>query len=164
MNFEEKQINFYEHLIRKIADNATDKIIRKVVRELQKIKRDSGMMMSPEDCSLKNLWDEICVQIYDGESFYWDAYEDYIKGVIENIMGKHCTREEIEAIWFQTDEYIEWCTDAEFSGCSENELFDKNDFPKAFSYFDVEEYLYSELLSYAGHYKNAQIESYIDNY
>lgn len=164
MDLEEKQIYFYEKLIRKIAYDVTDKVIRKVVRELQKIKRDSGMMLSPEDCPLKNLWDEICVQVYSGESFYWDAYEDYIKSVIESILGRCCTREETEAVWFQTESYSEWCISAEFSGCDKNELFDRNDFPKAFSYFDVEEYIYNELLSYAGNYRNAQIESYIDNY
>jgi len=53
-------------------------ITRKIIHFLQGMKDT----MSADDSGLVNLWDEICVQIQHEESYFWDLYDDEVRGII----------------------------------------------------------------------------------
>jgi len=64
-------------------------------------------MHSGSDSGLKNIWDEICVQLQGQESALREAYVDTVKDVIAKYLAK-VNRETREAIWLQTDNGSEW--------------------------------------------------------
>lgn len=70
-------------------------------------------LLSGEDTPLKNIWDEICVQVQYEESFLWeDVYLEMIRSSVLYEVRK--LEEEVrQAIWFQTDEGIYWDEDEE---------------------------------------------------
>lgn len=48
-------------------------IVDRAVKQMQQMK--DGGLLSGEDSGLLNTWDEICAQVQDGYSMFWDAYE-----------------------------------------------------------------------------------------
>lgn len=85
------------------ADAITKRILLKTVCDLRAIKDT----LSGEDSSLDNAWEEICVQLQDEESVFWEAYEEqteiYILFHIRELKDH-----EFLALWFQTEEGREW--------------------------------------------------------
>ncbi len=80
------------------------------IRSLQGL---TDCLLSGEDTPLKNIWDEICVQVQYEESFLWeDVYLEMIRSSVLYEVRK--LEEEVrQAIWFQTDEGIYWDEDEE---------------------------------------------------
>ncbi|MEM5788924.1 MAG: hypothetical protein AAGU11_16550 [Syntrophobacteraceae bacterium] len=69
-------------------------------------------MQSGVDTPLRNVWDEICVQVQSEFSTMWDFYLDTIEGIIAG----HVEREIIptkQAIWIQTEEGEAWAWEAD---------------------------------------------------
>jgi hypothetical protein len=93
-----------EHgIVRKVANQAAEKITNQTISALQKMK-DS---ISGDDSELTNVWDHVCVQIQQGESFFWQAYEVTVKQhVIE--YAKELEGFEKLALWLQTEEGFSW--------------------------------------------------------
>ena len=60
-------------------------------------------MQSGGDSPLKNLWDEICVQVQDEESFYWVFHIELINDVLFNEIKKEGNSIK-SATWLQTKE------------------------------------------------------------
>ena len=60
-------------------------------------------MQSGDDTPLKNIWDEVCVQVQGQESVLWeDGYVPTIKSlIIERLENE--SPETKQAIWLQTD-------------------------------------------------------------
>ena len=56
-------------IIYTVAKLSASRIARKAIHDLQQM----TVTMSGDDSGLKNTWDEICVQIQQEESFFWDA-------------------------------------------------------------------------------------------
>ncbi|MBS3948993.1 MAG: hypothetical protein KGZ57_11990 [Dethiobacter sp.] len=52
-------MNYKDKIISDIAESACEIIAKKVIRKLQQLKD----MLSGDDTPLKNVWDEICVQV-----------------------------------------------------------------------------------------------------
>lgn len=152
-NNSEKVFEIYEKVLSEQSDAIMEKLVKNLIRMFQKIKRNSGMMQSPEDSGLENLWDEICVQTQDEYSFYWETYVDYIKNVIDDEIEK-MTLCQVLLIWFQTEEFFELSCDTEDEE-NNNDLTFYN--PEA-----VRDYIFDKLLSESTDYHNARIEKYID--
>lgn len=64
-----------------------NEIVNKVILELIRLREDQ-YLLSGEDSGLKNVWEEICVQVQDEYSFYWESYEDTIRNFIEEVISK----------------------------------------------------------------------------
>ncbi len=64
-------------------------------------------MLSGDDSVLRNYWDEICVQIQNEESFYWDAYVFTIKQIIDPKVNELSPNARM-AIWLQTEKGYQW--------------------------------------------------------
>lgn len=138
---------FKDDIIYKIADKACNKITKRVIRYLQSIK-DVNLSSSEV---LENAWDEICVQVQDEYSVYWDAYLFEIeKSVVSELK---CVDGEIKlAIWLNTDEGISWNEDAEEN--DEIPYFDD----------DIVQYIVDNyILGNASNYFNKRIEKYLWN-
>lgn len=152
----------YRRFLATLADEASQKIVKKLICEFKACKRDSGMMTSDEDSGLTNLWDEICVQIQGEQSSFWDLYVDYIDSCILKSLPKVYTINEQKLFWLQSEEFKQW--DDETDNCEENELdnyFDENNFPDTYSTNGVVDYLRGRLFEEAHHYTNAKIEYYL---
>lgn len=81
-------------------------VARKAVRQLQGLKRNSGML-SGDDSLLESVWEEICVQLQGEESFSWGTYEEFIKSIIVNLVNQLKSHER-DAAWAITSEGWDW--------------------------------------------------------
>ena len=88
----------------KLADAQCELISRKAIRYLQQIDAAQG--------GLANAWDELCVQVQDGESIFWDLYIDLVLDFVRSHID---TLEEYikQAIWLQTTQGKDWCFEDE---------------------------------------------------
>jgi len=87
-----------QNILEKFADEISEKISRKTISSLQKIKNT----LSGDDTGLKNAWDEICLQKQDEESIYWGKYDDIVQNLIL-VQIKGIKEHEKLAILLQTE-------------------------------------------------------------
>ena len=141
-------------------------------------------MQSGDDTPLKNIWDEVCVQMQTEQSALWEAYEDTMLRLIEYEMNKQ-NRKIIEAIWLQTEEGEDW--DEENESNDEENIISRddrhydsefyfvefgskapttqNEIPDTVEYNleDVTQYILNEyVLETARRWKNKRIEKFLD--
>ena len=159
MDFAEHMNQIYGDLLASHTSKLIDSLSGPIIKHLQGIKRGSGMMQSPESNGLINLWDEICVQVQLDYSLYWEVYEDYIRIIIEERVGK-LSKEEKLMIWLSSESFSEWsdsfdtdenCDDA-FSGF----------FPEGYESAAVIQTIYDEVISCAENYSNRRITTFIE--
>lgn len=93
-------------IINAVADEAAKRLTRRMIRWLQTLPAE----LSGEGSGLKNIWDEICVQVQGEESFYWDAYKATITAFYEGSV-EDLKRHEQLALWLQTDSGLRWWDD-----------------------------------------------------
>jgi hypothetical protein len=99
-----------DQIISEVASAALEKISRRVMTALQRIKGSS--LQSGVDSRLTNVWDEVCIQVQTEYSFHWDAYKAIIDPLIEDEIQKFPAYVG-HAIWFQTDRGFAWLCNAE---------------------------------------------------
>lgn len=131
------------------------KIKNKAIKYLQSL---TDCLLSGDDTLLKNVWDEICVQVQDEESFYWDAYIDTIERFVSFEVSQ-LKKEERQAVWLQTNEGQEWVDqidDAE----EDEKIGEIPDCIDEIVRFILDDYILYE----AGSYTNKRIEEYLENY
>src|SRR5438445_2183848 len=109
----------HDTIIWKLADRACNRISRGVVGTLQKMTEG---MQSGNDSGLKNIWDEVCVQVQGQESSMLEAYLDTIRIVIVRTLPQ-VDLEAKQAIWLQTSNGLDWETNEK----SENAPVDDDD-------------------------------------
>lgn len=66
--------------------------------------------LSGDDSELKTVWDEICAQVQDEESFYWAAYDRAVRAIVSDYVSKLADHER-EAMWLQTEAADDWLFD-----------------------------------------------------
>lgn len=162
-----------------ISDKACEEISRTVIKDLRKMTEG---MQSGDDTPLKNVWDEVCVQMQSEPSYMWDAYEDTILGMIGQEVHK-LDKNIIGAIWLQTGEGEDWDDDNEsseeeniinknyypdfpFIQIEPKENFTKNIIPDSIEYDleNVTNYILKEyVLKEAGEFTNKRIEKYLED-
>lgn len=89
-----------QHIVAAWATQITDKIIMEAIDALQKM--DSGEMLSC-DSGLKNVWEEVCVQVQDEYSCFWDTYVETIESLLDGYVAMLDTDARL-ALWAVTDE------------------------------------------------------------
>ena len=151
--------NFKDRLLAKFAETFCRRIANCVRRELQSW--DDNSMMSGDDSGLKNLWDEICVQVQREESIFWDMYVEIIDSCIERQASK-LKPHELMAVWWQKEDLEDDVESLSITKTSED------DEP-----WDLEDnsYLMEEIVTYirevyviqdAANYSNKAITEYLD--
>jgi hypothetical protein len=135
-------MNIEERLVWRLADRATEKIVRRIIRQLQ-----AEATASTGQEHLQTAWDDICIQVQVDESYYWDAY---IEEIDRRIEWEFNELPEIErtAIWLQSDEGSRWSVD---SGESDEK-------PPIFA-ADVLNDVRAEVLGKAGDWTNSAIRA-----
>ncbi len=134
-------------IVRVVAEAAAQRIMRRVVAELLRMK----YTLSGDDSGLKTTWDEICVQMQTEESFSWDAYDETVRVIVGHHVAE-LPKHEQEAIWLQTDNGLAWdCDEADGP-----EVYPVSD-DDIVSYL-AHEYVYAE----AGRWSNTRIRAFID--
>lgn len=158
MAYQQNLCNYYENLIEEAAEKIIQRLVRSWIRQLQKIKREDGIMQSPEDSGLKNLWDDICSQMQKEKSFFWQHYEEYLYNMIYSQLEKRCSQNELEILWCQTEQFKELAEMEE-----EGNICEKDSAPwKTICTEELVSWCLSELLEAAGNYRNERITEYIE--
>lgn len=112
-------------------------------------------LLSGDDTGLKNIWDEVCVQVRYQHSIYWGVYLDVIDGFIYDEI-KTLDSNTKQAIWLQTDEGRNWVED--YEGCDG----EREETPYI-NEGDIIEYIRQcYILSAADNWTNKRIEKYLD--
>lgn len=141
-------MGYQDTLIRQIAERACARISGSTIRALQKL---TDCRLSGDDTILKNIWDEVCVQMQSEESFAWDAYLETIKAHITYEVER-LPRPEKEAIWLQTSQADDWDAEQEETPTSVPICHD-----------DITEYILNDyVLRKASDYQNKRIEKYLE--
>lgn len=139
-------MNYRDKIISDLAEAACNRLSRKVIRSLTRM---TNGMQSGDDPPLKNVWDEICVQVQGQESVMWDVYSDTIQSRLLEEVTKLDTATK-QAIWLQTDESIDWSVDNE-----------DQEVPSVCE--DIAQYIFDGfVLSAAGNWTNKRIEKYLE--
>lgn len=97
-------MNPLDKILSDLADHSCERISRSVIRTLTKM---TDGMQSEKDSPLKNVWDEICVQVQREESVLWEIYQETIESLIINAV-KELDAATQQAIWLQTEEGWDW--------------------------------------------------------
>jgi hypothetical protein len=135
-------------VVRRISNEMVDQTIK----ELESLGGDS--LLSGDDSGLQSVWEEICVQVQDEESFHWDAYVEVIENILRGQVEDLSSTERI-TIWLSTETGTDWIDDQQDGPTGD-------DTPPV-SDADIIEELKSNLLSRAGDYRNKRIERFINH-
>lgn len=136
-----------EKITREVARHSAQIITRKVIAALQRM---TDCTLFGDDSELKNVWDEVCVQVQFEESLFWDVYEETIDAIIQGEV-EHLDRHILQALWLQTDRGDDWAMDNE-----------KEENPPCVI-DDIVDFIRNEyVLSEAGRWTNARIRTHLE--
>lgn len=96
-----------QHIVSAWAEQLAGKLIQEAIEALQKM--DSAEMLSG-DSGLKNVWEEICVQVQGEQSFYWDTYVETMGGLLEGY-AELLNPDARMALWAVTDQGWDYIAD-----------------------------------------------------
>jgi len=96
-----------QHIVAAWATQLSDKIIMEAIDALQKM--DSDEMLSG-DSGLKNVWEEVCVQVQDEQSCFWDTYVETIESLLDGYVAMLDPDARL-ALWALTDEGCDYIYD-----------------------------------------------------
>lgn len=109
---EENKMDHSERILSKISEKECKRVSRKVIRSLTQMK--DGLQAEYESV-LKNIWDEICVQVQEEESFMWPEYLDTMFALVRSEVEKLDDTIK-QTIWLQTDNGIDWSIENDGQG------------------------------------------------
>ncbi len=90
-----------QHIVAAWAKQLSDKLLKESISALEQM--DSSEMLSGDDSGLKNVWEEICVQVQDEQSFFWDTYVETMKSLLSGYV-ELLDQDARLALWSVTDE------------------------------------------------------------
>ena len=140
---------YKDKIIFHVSDSACKQASAEVVRDLRKMTEG---MQSGDDTPLKNIWDEICVQMQDEQSVMWDAYEDTMLRLIEEKLRK-LDNIVLGAIFLQSDAGSRW----------EGEIEESNPENVDYDIDEIARHVMNEyILQTASNWNNRRIERFLD--
>jgi hypothetical protein len=122
------------------AATVAKRVARRVVRTLIGMREG---LQSGDDSGLVNVWEEICVQVQDEESFFWEAYDHTVRSMVGGEV-EGLPRPVLVALWQWLD--------------SIGEVRDDDD---AYCLDDVTEYVVREVYRMAEEWSNRRIRAYL---
>lgn len=142
-----------QHIVAAWAKQLSDKFIKDSIAALEQM--DSNEMLSGEDSGLKNVWEEICVQVQDEQSFFWDTYVETMEGLLAGCV-ELLDRDARLALWAVTEEGWDYIYDhhADDEGVEDVPLVEDEIVAK----------LKDELLSVAASYSNQRITKFLQRH
>ena len=134
-------------IVRKVARTTARAITRKVVAALQLI----TVKLSSDHTELETGWDEICAQVQHEKSEHWGAYDETVRGIVDDQIAA-VPKHEQDAMWLQTNSGIEW-------SCKEPDH--RDEVPVCGD--DIVEWLTAEYIyAKAESWSNARVRAYIE--
>lgn len=133
-----------------LKEYQTQKISDKVIRTLKQLRGNN--LLEPSDHGLKNTWEEICVQLQDEESVFWNAYDETVEQTINFIFKKVDTA---------IIKFLSIMNDNEFYAI-EKDNFRYEDY--AFSTDSACDTVKNEVYNQARIFTNKNIKRYLDNH
>ena len=82
-------------------------IAKRISQDCIKYLKGLKATLSGDDSGLVNVWNEICVQLQDEYSFFWDAYEETVRSFVAGHVAELQNHEK-KALWIQTDDFLNW--------------------------------------------------------
>ncbi len=147
----------YKNLIGKQVDIIVKKLVKRFVEHSQNLK--DGHTLLSDDSGLKNVWEEICVDMQGEWTFYHQTYISQIEMFVENVLYPKLTELEKTMIWTQTDEFDEWIEELEEK--HRNEVNYSIDFSDMFCYDALLKYISNAIMQEAMNYTNSRIDKYL---
>lgn len=140
-----------QHVVNAWAGKLASRITKKTTTDLKKM--NSKEMLSGDGSGLRNVWEEVCVQVQGEQSFYWDTYEETIDGLLARYV-ELLDQEERLALWLVTDEGWDYIYDhyADDGGVVDVPVLED----------DIVRKLKDEIWSTAGCYTNSRIDNFIN--
>lgn len=95
-----------QHLAAAWASQLSERLIKDAIQSLEEM--DSQEMLSG-DSGLKNVWEEVCVQVQDEQSFFWETYVETMEGLLAGFVELLDANARL-ALWTLTEsgrEYID---------------------------------------------------------
>jgi hypothetical protein len=126
-------------------------LVNQTIKYLKQLK--GNCLLSGDDSCLENTWEEICVQVQQEESFYWDAYILTIEQTLETNLFE-LSAEDKQLLWLNTEEGFDWQI-AKAAGTADEEI------PPVMEE-DIVQGLKPDLLYRAGDYENRNITRFIN--
>jgi hypothetical protein len=133
-----------EGILKSMVKAVEARIERQVITKLQRMDRP----WSDEPSLLKSLWDEVCVQMQDEQTFAWDAIDETVRTLVAVQVSK-LPAHELAALWLKTDQGIDWT----FSDEEERD-------PHPVTSADVVEQLTQNVYSTACNWTNRRLRTY----
>lgn len=129
------------NILSELIDKHIQTIVNKVVFQIRRLPKDA--MISGDDSGLKNMWDELCVQVQDNHFQNWNLLDDFVEGICKDK--------------YQELPYPIQCA-LSYKACELNEVAYESDtvFPEL-----IIEMLKEKVYEYAMNYENLQIREYI---
>jgi len=140
-------MSHYEKIVSDLADSTCERVSNRVIRALVAMTRgaDSG-----EPSILRNVWDEVCVQVQHEPSIYWEDYLRLVNSLSVNEVSSLELMEK-QAVWLQTRDGGDWSIDNE----------DKEDVPTSDD--DIAQYIVNDYVLFkAGGWTNHRIERFLE--
>lgn len=141
-------MNSADKVMQALARELAGHITRKCILAIQSMKDT----LSSDDSGLTNAWDEICVQVQDEHSFFWDTYDEIARDLVAAYVDE-LKEYEKEALWSQTGEGWDWYCDTDNYDGEIPPVFDGDIVNHI-----VNKYLYVK----AGNWSNERIREYMD--
>lgn len=88
-----------QHLAAAWASQLSETSIKDAIQSLEEM--DSQEMLSG-DSGLKNVWEEVCVQVQDEQSFFWETYVETMEGLLAGFVELLDANARL-ALWTRTE-------------------------------------------------------------
>lgn len=138
-----------ERIIGAWADQLAERLVAKTIAALKKMGKDC---MLSGDSGLKNVWEEVCVQVQFEYSIDWDTYETVIDDLLSGYAGA-LERSALLALWATTDEGSDWIN----VNCDASNGYDQ----APLNIGAIAEKLRGDVLSAASDYKSLAVQRYL---
>ena len=142
-----------QHIVAAWARQLSDKLIKDSIEAL--VQMDGHELLSGEDSGLNNVWEEICVQVQQEESIYWDVYVEtmeYLLADSPDLLDQDARM----ALWVVTDEGSDYVDahHADDDGVGDVPVLED----------EIVSELKDKLLSAAANYSNSRITRFLTRY
>lgn len=140
-----------------LARQAVEKVVPRAIRRLQQFRGDE---LLSGDSGLRDVWDEICVQVQYQFSPHWPAHQFLIERVVLDLL-EGLPRTSLHALWLETDAGQDWADEVEELGASATPTSEQPGPQLTFDQDDVVVYLRDRVIDAAADWSNGRIDRYL---
>lgn len=141
-----------------LAHQAVEELVPKVIRRLQELRGDH--LQSGAATRLRDVWDEICVQVQYEHWASWPSHQQVIERIVlKQLSGLPPTS--LHALWVQTTAGEQWLSDLEDEPPSSANSPVRPVVDLSYDEDDVVVYLRGRVINAAADWSNPRIERYL---